>query len=232
MIVTIHQPDFLPWLGFFDRWLRSDLYIVLDDVQFIRRGWHHRDQIKTPQGIKWLTVPVVKKGRYSQLVKDVEISNHHNWKEKMLNAVHAAYREAPQYDFVYHEIKEILSKNHTYLIELNIELLKYCARILDIRTPFELSSTFNETSHETKRLVRLVKKAGGDVYLTGLGAKDYLDEKAFIKEDVQVRWQTFIHPVYPQLHGDFKRMLSVIDFLMMVSDPKTPFFKEKPDSCH
>ncbi|UCH22033.1 MAG: WbqC family protein [Deltaproteobacteria bacterium] len=223
MIVTIHQPDFLPWLGFFDRWLRSDLYIVLDDVQFIRRGWHHRDQIKTPQGIKWLTVPVVKKGRYSQLVKDVKISNHHNWKEKMLNAVHAAYREAPQYDSVYHEIKEILSKNHTYLIELNIELLKYCARILDIRTPLELSSTFNETSHGTERLVRLVKAVQGDIYLTGLGAKDYLDEKAFAEEDIEVSWQNFQHPVYPQLHGDFKRMLSVIDFLMMVSEPKIVF---------
>jgi hypothetical protein len=223
VIVTIHQPDFLPWLGFFDRWLKSDLYIVLDDVQFIRRGWYHRDNIKTALGVKWLSVPVIKKGRYYQLIKDVEINNCENWRSKHLNTLHASYGRAPCFEPVYHSIKKIIQRQHRFLIDLNMELLRFCANMLEIDTPIAFSSQFQETAGGTERLVRLVKKAGGDVYLTGLGAKDYLNEEAFAKEDIQIRWQSFTHPIYPQLHGDFKRMLSVIDFLMMVPEPKILF---------
>ncbi len=223
MIVTIHQPDFLPWLGFFDRWQKSDLYIVLDDVQYIRRGWQHRDKIKTPQGVKWLTVPVIKKGRYEQQVKDVEINNEENWRQKHLNTIQAAYKKAPNFNSVYHSIKEILSREHQLLIDLNIDLLKYCADMLQIETPFIFSSSFQENSKGTERLVRLVKAAGGNIYLTGLGSRDYLDEEAFNREGIEVCWQKYKQPVYPQLHKEFEKMLSIIDFLMMVSNSKDAF---------
>ena len=100
MIVTIHQPDFLPWLGFFDRWEKSDLYIVLDDVQFIRRGWQHRDKIKTSQGIKWLTVPVIKKNKYFQKINEVKINNSIDWRKNHLNIIEESYRKADNLDTV------------------------------------------------------------------------------------------------------------------------------------
>jgi hypothetical protein len=225
MIVTIHQPDFLPWLGFFDRWIKSDLYIVLDDVQFIRRGWQHRDRIKTEKGVQWLTVPVVKKGRYFQEIRAVELNNQSGWWRTHLNTLRQAYGKAPKFDTVYNKIKEILSKEHKLLIDLNMDLLYYCSDALEIKTPVVFSSSFKESGKGTDRLVRLIKAAGGGTYLTGLGSKDYLMEEAFNIEEIEVYWQKFSHPIYPQLHGNFEKELSIIDFLMMVHDPKGTLHK-------
>ena len=92
MIVAIHQPDFLPWLGFFDRWQKSDLHIVLDDVQFLRRGWHNRDKVKVPGGVAWLTVPILKKGRYGQPLQETLIDNSRPWRRKHLGMIRDSYR--------------------------------------------------------------------------------------------------------------------------------------------
>ena len=107
MIITIHQPDFIPWLGFFHRWAVSDLYIVLDDVQFLRRGWHHRDRIKTASGECWLTIPVRKKGRYLQQIRQVELDNDQIWRQKHLRTIEVAYKKAPNFDHCYVALKEI-----------------------------------------------------------------------------------------------------------------------------
>jgi hypothetical protein len=223
MIITIHQPDFLPWLGFFERWDKSDLYVILDDVQFIRRGWHHRDKIKTAQGIRWLTVPVNKKGRYEQLIKEVQIYDTSSWKQNFLNSLRAAYGKAPFFGPIYSEIEKILVGNHRLLIELNLALLHYCAEILDITTPIVFSSKFNENAKGSERLVNLIKAVHGDIYLTGSGSKNYLNEDAFADEGISVVWQDFQHPIYPQLHGGFSEMLSILDFLMMVPNPAECF---------
>jgi hypothetical protein len=220
MIITIHQPDFLPWLGFFDRWLKSDLYIVLDDVQFIRRGWHHRDRIKTPQGVKWLTVPVCKKGRFHQQIKDVEIDNVVRWRRRHLNTLRSSYGKAPNFNAVFHLVEDIFRRNHKFLIELNIDLLDCLSGFMKIDTPYIFSSSFKTSSKGTDKLVQLVKAVGGRFYLTGKGAKDYLDVSAFHKEGIQVLWQDFNHPVYPQLYGSFEPMLSVLDSLMMFGEPE------------
>ena len=223
MIVTIHQPDFLPWLGFFDRWEKSDLYIILDDVQFLRRGWHHRDKIKNRDGAGWITVPVNKKGKYNQLIRDTKIDNSTDWRSKHLKAIEMNYKKAPNFEYYFNKIKNVYDNNHLLLIDLNIELLKFCASILQIETPFIFSSSFQETSKGTQRIVNLVKAVEGNVYLTGLGSRDYLDEALFNNEGIKVYWQEFNHPVYPQRNGNFKKMLSILDFLMMVPTPKKVF---------
>jgi hypothetical protein len=215
VIVTIHQPDFLPWLGFFDRWRNSDLYIVLDDVQFLRRGWHHRDQIKTHAGSAWLTVPVSKKGQYHQLLKDVKIDDETNWRDKHLRTIELNYKKAPNFRRCYEKIKAIYEQNHPFLIDLNMDLLHFIAAELGIATPLKFASDYNVESTSSQRLIDLVKNAGGDQYLTGLGSKDYLDETLFERENIRVTWQQFNHPVYSQLHGEFIPMLSALDYLMM-----------------
>jgi len=218
MIVTIHQPDFLPWLGFFDRWAKSDIYIVLDDVQFIRRGWHHRDRIKAVDGPIWLTVPVVKKNRYHQLIKDTEIDNSLAWRKKHLRMIELNYRKAPNFEYFFHKIKEIYESNHLLLIELNMDFLRFVAGELRIDTPFKFASSLNISSSGNQRLVDLVKSVNGSSYLTGLGSKSYLDEDLFRKEDIKVIWQNYSVSAYKQLHGNFERGLSVLDYLMMAND--------------
>jgi len=140
MIVTIHQPDFFPWLGFFDRWQKSDIYIVLDDVQFLRCGWHHRDKIKTQNGVQWLTVPVQKKGRYHQTIKEVKINNQENWNQKHLKTIQTAYKKAPNFDLVFGKLSEIYNREYDLLIEFNMDLLRLCSKLLGINTPLVFAS--------------------------------------------------------------------------------------------
>ena len=215
MIVTIHQPDFLPWLGFFDRWNKSDLYIILDDVQFLRRGWHHRDKIKTRNGSRWLTVPVLKKGNYNQLIRDVKIDNGTNWRYKHLKTLEMNYKKAPNFEYCFKKIKKIYNEKNIFLIDLNMYLLRFVAAELRITTPTVFASDFNVKSSSTQRLIDLVKTSGGTDYLTGLRSKDYLNESYFKKENINVIWQEFQHPIYRQLHGKFVPMLFSFDYLMM-----------------
>ncbi len=217
MRVTIHQPDFLPWLGYFHRWAKSDLFIILDDVQFIKRGWHHRDKIKTTRGSSWLTVPVKKKGRYLQKIKDVEIDNEQNWRLKHLRTIENTYKKAPNFDRCFAALKEIYAKEHSFLTEFNIELLMYLASEFTINTPLDYASKYNLDQTLTDRLVQLVKVVGGTTYLTGLGSKEYLDEASFQNAGIALEWQVFEHPAYQQLHGLFEPMLSALDYLMMTS---------------
>jgi len=219
MIITIHQPDFLPWLGFFDRWAKSDLFIILDDVQFLRRGWHHRDKIKTLHGVHWLTIPVLKRGKYNQLIKDVEIDNQQDWKRKHLETIESAYKKAPNLNRYLTSLKKIYDKNHTYLIELNIDIIKFMAAEFGITTPIVFSSDYRVNLTSTKKLLTLVRINKGTVYLTGTGAKDYLEESLFSDNGIALEWQKFEHPIYEQLYGEFVPGLSGIDYLMMVSPP-------------
>ena len=219
MVVTIHQPDFLPWLGFFKRWKQSDIYIVLDDVQFIRRGWHHRDKIKTVHGAEWLTVPVKKRSRYHQKISEVEIDYHENWQQSHFGIVKAAYSKAKNFNLVFDVLTNIYSKNHRFLIDLNMDFLKFCAAQLGIDTPVLKASTYSTKETKSRKLLELVNAVGGSVYLTGIGSMDYLDEKIFSEAGVEVKWQEYEHPIYPQLHGKFEKTLSVLDYLMVSPRP-------------
>lgn len=220
MIVTIHQPDFLPWLGFFDRWKKSNIYIVLDDVQFLRRGWHHRDKIKTINGPKWLTIPVHKKNRYEQAIRDVKIDNTTSWRRSHLRTIEVNYGKALNFKECFAMVAEIYSKNHSYLIDLNMDFLFLAAGKLGIKTPVRMASEFHVRSSSTQRLVDLVKLAGGSAYLTGIGSKSYLDECIFNKDKIELIWQEYAHPAYEQLHGGFVPMLSVLDYLMVANESK------------
>lgn len=214
MRVTVHQPDFMPWLGFFARWRDSDLYVVLDDVQFLRRGWHHRDRIKTAAGPAWLTVPVRKKGRFEQLIRDVEVEDG-PWRRKHLAAIAAAYARAPRFAEVFPLLEEVYGRNHARLMDLNLDLLRLFARLLGIATPLAPASAHGLTETGTARLVRLCELHGADAYLTGTGSRDYLDESLFAARGIRVEWREYAHAPYPQLHGDFVPGLSALDCLMM-----------------
>lgn len=214
MIVTIHQPDFMPWLGFFDRWRMSDLFIVLDDVQFLRRGWHHRDKIKTATGPSWLTVPVRQKGRYGEPLCEVLLDGN-TWKRKHLSAIRAAYGRAPHFAAIFPQLESVYATPHERLMDLNMDLLRLFATLLDIRTPVALASVSGVQHRGTARLVELCRLHGATTYLTGTGSRAYLEESQFATHNVHVAWQQFEHPVYLQLHGSFVPGLSALDWLMM-----------------
>lgn len=128
--------------------------------------------------------------------------------------IHAAYNKAPNFDFIFPILREIYAKQHIRLIDLNMDLLRWCADVLRITTPVELASTFAIKKKGTEKLVGIVSAVKGDIYLTGLGSKEYLEVELFRKIGVEVSWQKFEYPGYAQFQEDFKGALSVLDFLM------------------
>ena len=211
--VCIHQPDFLPYLGFFDRLLTTDTFILLDDVQFIRRGWQHRDKIKTPQGPTWLG-PQLKKGSYHQSIAEVELHPDREWVEANLNLVRQNYREATFFENQFAELEAIWRTPYERLIELNLALLDFMYGLLKIDVRVILSSSLSVDTSSSQRLVDLVAAVGGTEYLSGTGALDYLDKDLFEKAEIGLEIQDFRHPEYPQLHGPFVSHLSCLDLVL------------------
>ncbi len=211
--VCIHQPDFLPYLGFFHRLLFTDIFIIFDDVQFLRRGWHHRDKIKTKDGERWLTLSI-KKGDYYQKINQVILNEDKDkWTKNHLNLLRVNYCNAPYFNEYFPKIREIYLSDFTKLADINMAFLQFFFELFDLKMKIVFSSELNVDGHSNLKLINLVKAVGSRYYLSGLGAKDYMDKQMFADEGITVEWQEFNHPIYPQLHGEFIPNLSCIDLL-------------------
>lgn len=212
--VVIHQPDFASYLGFFHRFLQADLYIVLDHVQFVygSRAWTHRDKIKTPTGDKWLTISI-KKAPRDTAINEIELSRDTNWREKNIQLLDANYRSAPFYSEIQPALEQLYAMHCKSLLEFNMKSIEMIMDLLDVRIPWVLSSSLDPCGHKNNLLVDLLEKVDATHYLSGIGAKNYFDETPFRESGIEVVWQDFTHPTYPQLFGDFIPCLSSLDVL-------------------
>jgi hypothetical protein len=214
MRVVIRQPDFLPYLGYFDRLLDCDLFVALDDVQFQKGGWNHRDKIKTPRGPAWLTL-AVSKGPLHRLIREVELgANHEEWVAKNLALIEENYRPAAAFAEVFPEISRIYWGGATRLLELNMQFLRFVLDYLQIPLSIRSSSDLGVHGTGNERLINLVRAVGGTEYLSGTGALDYLRPELFDAAGINLSLQAFRHPTYPQLWGAFEPYLSVLDVMM------------------
>lgn len=213
-VVCIHQPDFLPYLGFWERLLQSNTFIILDHVQFIRQGWQNRNRIKTPDGWIWLTVPVIKKGRYFQSLIETEIDTNEPWMHKHLRTIETCYGKGTHFARYYELLKEAYSKNWVSLVDFNLELFYLVLKELDINPEIFRSSQLKSRGKSSELLASLTEEVGGDVYLSGPGGKDYLEEEFFTRKGIEVTFHDFVSTEYPQLFGNFIPNLSVIDALI------------------
>lgn len=214
MIACNHQPQFLPYLGFFHKLRRADLWIVLDDVQFLERGHQHRNTIKMQTGTQWLTVPV-KKAR-GQLIKDVAIDGEQPWRKKHWAALQSNYGPAPHWKALSPSLAPILLEGtQTRLLDLDMDLMAWATELLGIATPHRLSSELGVTSDQTQRHIDLCRAVGAEVYLSGAGGRQYMDLALFAGTGVEPRFADFTPRAYPQRfpqHG-FIANLSVVDAL-------------------
>ncbi len=213
--VVIHQPDFIPYLGFFHRFLSSDQYLVLDHVQFVNgssRAWTHRDKIKTPKGAQWLSVSVHKAPRDTP-INQIVLSDVVDWRSDNLRLLEANYRQAPFYDEIMPHLRRLYEQPVTMLADFNLCSIRMLMSLLDVERPMVLSSSLEPQGAKNELLVDLLQKVGASHYLSGVGARDYMDESIFRAAGIEVLWQDFRHPVYPQLFGDFEPYLSAIDVL-------------------
>lgn len=214
-VVVVHQPDFMPYLGFFHRLYLADTFIVYDNAQFVKGGWHNRDQIKTAQGPAWITVPVIKKNRIGQNIDQAELPALETWRKKHLRTIEAAYRKAPHFAEVFALIEAVYAANHQTLYEHNWALISAFLDFFAVDVEILRVSELAPAGKSNALLIDLMKKVDCGTYLSGTGAKDYVDEDMWRDAGIELVWQEFEHPTYPQLHGEFVPYLSCIDFAMM-----------------
>jgi len=212
--VVIHQPDFAPYLGFFHRFLEADLYVVLDHVQFVygSRAWTHRDKIKTPTGEKWLTLSVKKTPR-GTAINEIEFSQDKNWREDNIQLIYSNYKDAKFYPEILSEVEKLYSYTGNSLLEFNMNSIELLMDLLDVRIPTVYSSSLDPEGHKNELLVDLLRKVDATHYLSGVGAKDYFDANPFTESGIEIIWQNFTHPIYPQLHNEYIPYLSSFDIL-------------------
>lgn len=212
--VVIHQPDFLPYLGFFHRFLHADQWVVLDHVQFLSgsKSWHNRDKIKTANGAAWVTVAVAKPPQQTP-INQIMLSSDNGWREKNLNLIYHNYRKASGFLAIFPRLEELFDLRAERLVDFNMASINLLMELLDVPVKFVFSSELGIEGAKTAMLVDICTKVGADVYLSGVGAQDYLEPDCFLQAGVTLRWQEFVHPSYPQLHGEFIPYLSSIDLL-------------------
>lgn len=213
MIISIHQPDFIPWTGFFDKIKRSNKFYFLDDVQFARRGWTNRDKIIINSSQDWLTVPVIKKGSFNQLIRDVKIDSSLDWKKKHLNTIKFNYKKTLNFPIFYDLLEEIYVKKFEFLIDFNLELISLILKILEINTQLFYSSDLNLKNQNSDKILSIVLKSKSKSYLTGTPSLDYLDLNSFKKNNINVIIHDFNVKEYQENYENFKKELSVVDYI-------------------
>lgn len=213
---VIHQPDFASYLGFFQRFLHADLYIVLDHVQFVHgtsRSWTHRDMIKTAQGARWLTVGI-RKPKLGTPINEVELAPGTGWIDQNLSLLRENYRKAVGWAEVSPRLEQLYGAGGGLLAEFNLHFLAGILDMLDLKMPMVRSSTLAPEGSKNELLIELLQKVGADRYLSGLGARDYMRPELFQAAGIEVVWQEFTHPVYPQQYDGFTPYLSILDTLL------------------
>ena len=219
MIVGIHQPNYLPYLGFFDKMAKSDIFVIYDDAQFNKSDFQHRNRIRIYHGWKWLTVPVEKKRIPISEVKirnEVKTWKGVKWSDAHFRDIHDNYKDTPYYSVYADELMRIYKRNYEKLVNLNMELIRFLMKAFDIDVEIVFSSDLGFTSKSTQRLVEIVEALGGDVYLSGPKGRDYLDVSLFERKGIKVVFQDFKHPVYKQRYEGFVPNMAAIDALFNV----------------
>jgi len=214
MIAAIHQPNYLPWLGYFYKIYRSDVFVFLDNVQLPQgRSFANRNKIKTAQNTMWLTVPCKKRNRAGQLISEVEIDNDINWRGKHWKTMEHNYGKASYFGKCCGFFQDLYRREWTKIAELNEYAIETIARMFGLNGQFTRASALKVSGAGTELLINICKVVGADTYLSGSGGKNYMDEGAFEKESINLVYYDFKHPTYRQLWGDFVPNLSIIDLL-------------------
>lgn len=219
-ICAIHQPNFFPWLGYFHKIARADVFVILDTVDIevgTADAITNRTRIKTASGVQWITIPI-KKGD-SKIIKDIAIDNSKPWNDKMLKTIFHQYRKSAYFSQFYPFVEQILKCETDSLSNYNTNVIKKMAGYFGLSSQIVMASAIDGVSTErNQRLIDICKSQNCDVYLSGNGGRKYHDEQLFAQSGVKVEYTDFVHPIYPQLYGDFVKGVSAMDYCFNVGD--------------
>ena len=213
MIVTIHQPQYLTWAGFFNKCAYSDILVLLDDVQFQKNGFQNRTKIKTATGWQWLTVPV--SYNHPAMISEVNACSKIDWQKKQWKALVQNYQKAPYFSMYAEDMKVLFDSHFDKLYEVDTRSIEIIFRILKIDTRVIKSSSIDVVGSRTDRLVNICLSLKADTYLSGIGGKKYLDEDKFNATGINVTYQDYTHPIYEQQFKEvgFQPNMSIIDLI-------------------
>jgi hypothetical protein len=214
MVIGILQPGYLPWLGFFEQLVRSDVFVIYDDVQYDKHSWRNRNRIKTANGIHWLSVPVLLKFNEHPQIYDVRIDNSSKWRKKHLGTIRQSYARAQFFKDYIDIFEDTYTRHWEYLIDLDIHLIDKLTHALGIpEKPIIRSSSLGIQGGRIERLIKICKHFNADTFYEGASGINYIDSTDFTQQGIMVNFQDYKHPIYQQLHGDFVPYLSAIDLL-------------------
>jgi hypothetical protein len=213
--VAIVQSNYVPWRGYFDLICSVDEFILLDDAQYTKRDWRNRNRIKTPDGTRWLSIPVQVSGRYTQSISETRIADQ-DWPRRHWDLIRSTYSSAPAFDVHADFIRELYaSAPSPYLSDVNRHFLEAINEVLGIDTPLVDSRVYGPRGAKDERLLDLCLKAGAVEYVSGPSARAYLDEQRFEASGVEVTWFDYgPYPEYDQIHPPFIPEMSILDVLL------------------
>ena len=215
--VAIHQPHYMPWLGYLAKWAAADVFVVLDTVQYEKNGWQNRNRIKTRGGSRWLTVPV--HASLGTPITGVTVDGAQAWRERHRRAIELAYADAPHFKRYRDTLECFYDVPWSRLAPLALASAEWLARAIGVSAPVYLASTLGVTTTDpSERLVALCAAVGADTYLAGRDSLRYMDPARFTAAGIRVLYQRYAHPIYPQLHGDFVSNCSALDLLLTHGD--------------
>ncbi|MDD5509200.1 MAG: WbqC family protein [Dehalococcoidales bacterium] len=221
---VVLQPTYLPWMGYFGMVDAADIFVFYNDVQFSPQSWQQRNRIKTSQGWIWLSVPVVR--QFGSKINGTRINNSTDWNKKHWESIKQSYTKAPFFEQWAPIFKEVYDNEWEYLADLNVTLIQKIAKALGLETKFAVSSDLEIGGVKTERLVNTLQKIGADEYVSGPGAKDYIDVDSLREKGIKLYWYEYQHPVYPQIRGEFVPYLSVIDLLFNTGAEAVRYIRE------
>ena len=225
--ISIHQPVYLPWLGFIEKVTSSEKFVFLDDVQFEKNGFQNRNKIRTYDGEMWLTVPV--KVKSQTLLKDVKINYSTDWINKHKKSIIQNYKKAEFFDNYWFELEKIYDEKFEYLVELNIEVIKFLFDKLKIKTKTLFSSELDISDKGSNRILEICKNLNADRYISGISGKKYLLIDDFERQKIKLEFQNFQHPTYEQVFDPFYPNMAMIDLLFNEGERSLKIIKKGND---
>lgn len=213
-VVSIHQPAYLPWLGYFHKVAASDVFVFLDTVQFEKNSFTNRNRIRTRDGTQWLTVPVNLKGHTARQISEIEISSDERWKRKHTGSIQMSYGKAGHFDRFYPDVERFILNAGNSFSDLVYDMTIHFLEKLKIDTEVIRSSALPVDGRKSELVMNICKHLGADVYLSGKLGRDYIDGEHFRENGVEVAFQDYRHPVYRQTYDGFFEGMCVLDLLM------------------
>jgi hypothetical protein len=219
MNVVILQPSYIPWRGVFDQVQRADLFIFYDDVQYDKRGWRNRNQIKTPRGKQWLTIPAHSRGAQTQNIpiNQIRIVWDNSWNEAHFKAILQSYSRTPHFEEYRPLLETFYQRRDEFLADFTIAFTIALTRELgNHHTRFMRSSEIaGITGQKIDRLIQILQAVGATHYISGPSARDYIENEKFEQAGVTLEYMQYDYPEYPQLYPPFDPYVSVLDLLFM-----------------